>query len=212
MIRTWLHLKTVPASANGRFDFGNISYFCINISSFRCFHYLSNTVNYLREVSKNKQTMQQEPFWSKQYVFITNEKRSIYEIAFELSTLTIMVKHEENRNLSSNKCFQILEKHSFGVHTNDLPKICTRIEQIILYKAGLFEHRYYFSKSKDIAKTQFPCRVDAGVGKASQSQASNDFVWQPTLSHLSSRCEWLSEWPHKCNPIRFFCQVNSILN
>ena len=50
-----------------------------------------------------------------------------------------MVKNEEaeNRNLNSTTCPQILEEQSFGVHTDKSPKICTHVEQIFLFKAGL---------------------------------------------------------------------------
>ena len=50
-----------------------------------------------------------------------------------------MVKNEvgEYNDLSWTTCFLAPEKHSFGVHMDESPKICTHIEQIFLYKAGL---------------------------------------------------------------------------
>ena len=56
-----------------------------------------------------------------------------------LSKLTFVVKNEvgEYNDLSLTTCFVTSEKHSFGVHTDKSPKICTHVEQIFLYKAGL---------------------------------------------------------------------------
>ena len=50
-----------------------------------------------------------------------------------------MVKNEagEFYDLSLTTCFLTSEKHSFGVHADKSPKICTHVEQIFLYKAGL---------------------------------------------------------------------------
>ena len=50
-----------------------------------------------------------------------------------------MVKNEagEFYDLNFTTCFLTSEKHSFGVHTDKSPKICTHVEQIFLYKAGL---------------------------------------------------------------------------
>ena len=50
-----------------------------------------------------------------------------------------MVKNEvgEYNDLSLTTCFLTSEKHSFGVHTDKSPKICTHVEQIFFYKAGL---------------------------------------------------------------------------
>ena len=50
-----------------------------------------------------------------------------------------MVKNEagEFYDLSFTTCFLTSEKHSFGVHTDKSYKICTHVEQIVLYKAGL---------------------------------------------------------------------------
>ena len=51
-----------------------------------------------------------------------------------------MVKDEAGESLRfkfNYICFLTSEKHSFGVHTDKSPKICTHVEQICLYKAGL---------------------------------------------------------------------------
>ena len=74
-----------------------------------------------------------------------------------LSKLTFMVKNEagEFYDLGLTTCFLNSEKHSFGVHTDKSPKICTHVEQIFLYKAGLLlniDVAVPFLKSKNIAK------------------------------------------------------------
>ena len=50
-----------------------------------------------------------------------------------------MVKDEvaEYNDSSWTTCLLISEKYSFDVHTDESPKMCTHIEQIFLYKAGL---------------------------------------------------------------------------
>ena len=50
-----------------------------------------------------------------------------------------MVKNEagEFYDLNLTICFLLSEKHSFGIHTEKSPKICTHVEQVSLYKAGL---------------------------------------------------------------------------
>ena len=68
-----------------------------------------------------------------------------------------MVKNEagEFYDLGLTTCFLTSEKHSFGVHTDKSPKICTHVEQIFLYKAGLLlniDVAVPFLKSKNIAK------------------------------------------------------------
>ena len=54
-------------------------------------------------------------------------------------------------------------KHTFDVHTAKSPKNWTYVEQIYFHKAGLLLSVYVtmsFSKSKNIAKTVFPFRVN----------------------------------------------------
>ena len=50
-----------------------------------------------------------------------------------------MVKNEvgEYCNLSSTTNLRTSEKHNFGVYTDKSPKLCTHVEQKVLYKAGL---------------------------------------------------------------------------
>ena len=105
-----------------------------------------------------------------------------------------MVKNEvgEYNDLSLNTCFLTSEKHSFGVHTDKSPKICTFVEQIFLYKAGLLlniEVAVPFLKSKNIAKQlcfhSVHTSLPGCVGIADQSDARIYFDWQPTISHSS---------------------------
>ena len=68
-----------------------------------------------------------------------------------------MVKNEagEFYDLNLAICFLTSEVNSFGVHTDKSPKICTHVEQIYLYKAGLLlniDVAVPFLKSKNIAK------------------------------------------------------------
>ena len=71
-----------------------------------------------------------------------------------------MVKNEagEFYDLNLTICFLTSEKHSFGVHTDKSPKICTQVEQIFLYKAGLLLNIDVAVKSKNVA-TVFPFSV-----------------------------------------------------
>ena len=68
-----------------------------------------------------------------------------------------MVKNEagEFYDLNLTICFLTSDKHSFGVHTDKSPKICTHVEQIYLYTAGLLlniDVAVPFFKSENIAK------------------------------------------------------------
>ena len=83
-----------------------------------------------------------------------------------------MVKNEveENNDLSFTTCFMISAKHNFGVHTDKSPKICTHVEPILLYKAGLLlniDVVFPFLKVKLLSKTVFPFSVHliARVGR-----------------------------------------------
>ena len=105
-----------------------------------------------------------------------------------------MVKNEvgEFYDLNLAMCFLTSEKHSFGVHTDKSPKICTYVEQIFLYKAGLLstiDVAVPFSKSKNLAKKlcfhSVYTSLPECVGIADQSDAHIYFDWQPTISHTS---------------------------
>ena len=114
-----------------------------------------------------------------------------------------MVKNEagEFYDLSFTTCFLISEKHSFGVHTDKSPKICTHVEQIFLYKAGLLlniDVAVPFLESKNIAKNCFQSvytSLPGCVGIADQSDARIYFDWQPTMSHSSHLASMASECP-----------------
>ena len=71
--------------------------------------------------------------------------------------LTFMVENEvgEFNEFSLFTCFLTSQKHSFGVYTDRSHKICTRVEQIFMYKTGLLlniDVAIPFFKSKNIAK------------------------------------------------------------
>ena len=89
-----------------------------------------------------------------------------------------MVKNEagEFYDLNLTICFLTSQKHSFGVHTDKSPKICTHVEQIFLYKAGLLLNinvAVPLLKSKNIAKNcvsiQLYTSLPGCVGIADQS-------------------------------------------
>ena len=97
------------------------------------------------------------------------------------------------------------------------PKIYSRVEQIFLYKAGLSlnsDVTVPFLKSKNIApKTVFLFKVDAGlVPLANQEPPSILTDSPPYPTRVSGRPGGLSNVPHKCTLIRFFCKVNNISN
>ena len=114
-----------------------------------------------------------------------------------------MVKNEagEYNDLSLTTCFLTSQKHSFGIHTGKSPKICTHVEQIFLYKAGLLlnsDVAVPFLKSKNIAKNCFHSvytSLPGCVGIADQSDAPIYFDWQPTISHSSHLAPVASECP-----------------
>ena len=102
-----------------------------------------------------------------------------------------MVKNEagEFYDLTLTTCFLNSEKHSFGVHTDKSPKICTHVEQIFLYKAGLL-------LNIDVAVPLLVYTSLPGcVGIADQSNARIYFDWQPTMSHSSHLAPVASECP-----------------
>ena len=114
-----------------------------------------------------------------------------------------MVKNKagEFYDLSLTTCFLTWKEHSFGVHKDKSPKMCTHVEQIFLYKAGLLlniDNAVPFLKSKNIAKTGFHSvytSLSGCVGIADQSDARIYFDWQPTISHSSHSAPVASECP-----------------
>ena len=105
-----------------------------------------------------------------------------------------MVKNEvgENNDLNITTYFLTSEKHSFGIHMDTSPKICTHEEQIFLYRAGLLfniDVTVPFFKSKNIVKKAvFPFSVHlvARVGRYHWPiRGLYYFDWQPTSSHSS---------------------------
>ena len=116
---------------------------------------------------------------------------------FELNLvkLTFVVKNEvgESNDLRLTTCFLTSEKHSFGVHTNKSPQICTHVEQIFLYKAGLLLNIDvavpFLKKSKKyclkLCVHSVYTSLSGCVGNADQSDARIYLDWQPTISHSS---------------------------
>ena len=104
-------------------------------------------------------------------------------------------------DLNLTICFLNSEEHSFGVHTDKSPKICTHVEQIFLYKVRLLLNinvAVPFLKSKNIAKNCFHSvytSLPGCVGIADQSDARIYFDGQPTISHSSYSAPVASECP-----------------
>ena len=135
--------------------------------------------------------------------------------------LTSMVKNEvgETNDLSFTTCFLTSEKHSFGVRTDKSPKICTHVEQIYLYKAGLLlniDVAVPFFKEKILPKTVFPfsAYLIARVGRYRRPIRGLHLFWLTghfiPLEPLGA--SGLANVLHKCTLIMFFCKVNNILN
>ena len=132
-----------------------------------------------------------------------------------------MVKNEagEFYDLNLAMCFLTSEKHSFGVHTDKSPKICTHVEQLFLYKAGLLSNidvAVPFSKSKNIAKNcvSIQCTPHYQSVSVSPTNQMPAFIWLtahniPLELLGASASWWLANVPHKCTLVRFFCKVNN---
>ena len=95
-----------------------------------------------------------------------------------------MVKNEagEFHDLSFTTCFLTSEKHSFGVHTDKSPKICTHVEQLFLYKAGLLLNINVvvpFLESKNIAKNCVSIQCTPHCQGVSVSQCT----WKTSMIH-----------------------------
>ena len=115
-----------------------------------------------------------------------------------------MVKNEvgESNDLSLNTCFLTSEKDSFGVHTDKSPQICTHVEQIFLYKAGLLlniDVAVPFYKSKNIAKNcvSIQCTPHCRGMSVSQTNQMPAFILidSPQYPTRATRRQWLSECP-----------------
>ena len=129
-----------------------------------------------------------------------------------------MVKNEarEFYDLNLTICFLTSEKHSFGVHMDKSPKICTHIEQIFLYKAGLLLNinvAVPFLKSKNIAKNcvSIQCTPHCQGVSVSPTNQMPPFILidSPQYPTRATRRQWLANVPHKCILVRFFCKVNN---
>ena len=134
------------------------------------------------------------------------------------SKLTFMVKNEagEFYDLNLTIMFSDFREHSFGVHTDKSPKICTHIEQIFLYKAGLLlnvDVTVPFLKSKNIAKNSvsIQCTPHCQGVSVSPTNQMPAFILidSPQYPTRAIRCQWLANVPNKCTLVRFFCKVNN---
>ena len=95
-----------------------------------------------------------------------------------------MVKNkvEEYNDFSWTTCFLTLEKYSFGVHTDKSSNMCTHVEQIFLFKAGLLlniDVVVPFFKSKNIAKNcvSIQCAPHCPGGSVSPANQMPAFIW-----------------------------------
>ena len=129
-----------------------------------------------------------------------------------------MVKNEagEFYDLNLTICFLTSDKHSFGAHTHKSPKICTHVEQILLYKAGLLlniDVAVPFLKSKNIAKNcvSIQCTPHCQGVSVSPTNQMPAFIMidSPQYPTRAPRREWLANVPNKCTLVRFFCKVNN---
>ena len=115
-----------------------------------------------------------------------------------------MVKNEvgESNDLSLNTCFLTSEKDSFGVHTDKSPQICTHVEQIYLYKAGLLlniDIAVPFYKSKNIAKNCVSIQCTPHCRGMSILQTNQMpaliLIDSPQYPTRATRRQWLNECP-----------------
>ena len=108
----------------------------------------------------------------------------------------------EYNDSSLTTCFLTSEKHTFGVHTDKSPKICTHVDQIFLYKAGLLlniDVAITFLKSKNIAQNCVSIQCTPHFQGVSVSPANQMAVFilidSPQYPIRASRRQWLSECP-----------------
>ena len=113
-----------------------------------------------------------------------------------------MVKNEagEFYDLSLTTCFLTSEKHSFDVHTDKSPKICTHVEQISLYQAGQLlsiDVTVPFFKSKNIAKNcvSIQCTPHCQGVSVSPTNQIPAFIIPP-----AQRSCWGVYWFHSVRP------------
>ena len=117
-----------------------------------------------------------------------------------------MVKNEagEFYDLNLTICFLTSEKHSFGVHTDKSPKICTHVEHIFLYNAGLLlniDVAVPFLKRKNIAKNcvSIQCTPHCQGVSVSPTNQMPAFILidSPQYPTRATRRQWLANVPHK---------------
>ena len=163
-----------------------------------------------------------EPFFLVNNIYFNDKKENWVDICYSsnwiLSKLTLMVKNEagEFYDLNLTICLLTSDKHSFGVHTDKSPKICTHVEQIFLYKAGLLlniDVTVPFLKRKNIAKNCvfIQCTPHCQGVSVSPTNQMPAFILidSPQYPTWATRRQWIANFPHKCTLVRFFCKVNN---
>ena len=115
-----------------------------------------------------------------------------------------MVKNEvgEYNDWSLATCFLTSENHSYGGHMDKSPQICTYVEQIFLYKAGLLliiDVAVPFFKSKNIAKNCVSIQCTPHCQGVSVSPANQMpafiLIDSPQYPTRASQHQWFSECP-----------------
>ena len=120
--------------------------------------------------------------------------------------LTHMVKNEggEFYDLNLTTCFLTSEKHSFGVHTDKSPKMCTHVKQVFLYKAGLLlniDVAVPFLKSKNIAKNcvSIQCTPHCqGVSVSPTNQVPSFILIDSPQYPTRATFELMNNFSHRC--------------
>ena len=146
---------------------------------------------------------------------MTKRIGSINAIVFELN----LVKVDRYGNKWSGRILRFKFYYmfsDFGVHTDKSPKICTHVEQIFLYKAGLLlniDVAVPFLESKNNAKNcvSVQCTPHCQGVSVSPTNQMPTFILidSPQCPTRATWRQWLANDPHKCTLVRFFCKVNN---
>ena len=146
---------------------------------------------------------------------MTKKIGSMYAIAFELNLVKVDLYCKKWSGIilrfKFNYMFLTSEKHSFGIHTDKSPKICTHVGQILLYKARLvlnIDVAVHFLKSENIAKNcvSIQCTPHCQGVSVSPTNQMPAFI---LIDTRATRRQRLANVPHKCTLIRFYCKVNN---
>ena len=151
---------------------------------------------------------------------MTKRIGSIYAIVFELNLVKVNPYGKKWSwrilGFKFNYMFLTSEKRSFGVHTDRSPKMCTHVEQIFLYKAGLLlniDVAVPFLKRKNISQNcvSIQCTPHCQGVSVSPTNQMPAFILidSPQYPTRDTRRQWLANVPHKCTLVRSFCKVNN---